>query len=59
MHLDQDEPELVLETDIESTRASHTLSAHGILIDGLITLSYMWRSVVNLCMVSQLRVISP
>lgn len=35
MHLDQDEPELVLKPTL-NPRASHTLSAHGILIDGLI-----------------------
>ncbi|MGM7309103.1 RelA/SpoT family protein [Acinetobacter baumannii] len=34
MHLDQDEPELVLKPTL-NPRASHTLSAHGILIDGL------------------------
>lgn len=34
MHLDQDEPELVLKPAL-NPRASHTLSAHGILIDGL------------------------
>ncbi|EXR37644.1 relA/SpoT family protein [Acinetobacter baumannii 1276470-86] len=34
MHLDQDEPELVLKPTL-TPRASHTLSAHGILIDGL------------------------
>ena len=34
MHLDQDEPELVLKPALHP-RASHTLSAHGILIDGL------------------------
>lgn len=34
MHLDQDEPELVLKPTLHP-RASHTLSAHGILIDGL------------------------
>ncbi|PQI83280.1 GTP pyrophosphokinase [Acinetobacter baumannii] len=33
MHLDQDEPELVLKPTL-NPRASHTLSAHGILIDG-------------------------
>ncbi|EXR27183.1 RelA/SpoT family protein [Acinetobacter sp. 1179249] len=34
MHLDQDEPELVLKPTL-TPRASHILSAHGILIDGL------------------------
>lgn len=34
MHLDQDEPELILKPAL-NPRASHTLSAHGILIDGL------------------------
>ncbi|MDY7374167.1 bifunctional (p)ppGpp synthetase/guanosine-3',5'-bis(diphosphate) 3'-pyrophosphohydrolase [Acinetobacter oleivorans] len=34
MHLDQDEPELVLKPAL-NPRASHTLSAHGILIGGL------------------------
>ena len=34
MNLDQDEPELVLKPTL-NPRASHTLSAHGILIDGL------------------------
>ena len=34
MHLDNDEPELVLKPTL-NPRASHTLSAHGILIDGL------------------------
>lgn len=34
MKLDQDEPELVLKPAL-NPRASHTLSAHGILIDGL------------------------
>ncbi|MEG0196201.1 MAG: bifunctional (p)ppGpp synthetase/guanosine-3',5'-bis(diphosphate) 3'-pyrophosphohydrolase [Acinetobacter sp.] len=34
MHLGQDEPELVLKPTL-NPRASHTLSAHGILIDGL------------------------
>ncbi|HEM8550635.1 TPA: bifunctional (p)ppGpp synthetase/guanosine-3',5'-bis(diphosphate) 3'-pyrophosphohydrolase [Acinetobacter baumannii] len=34
MHLDQDEPELALKPTL-NPRASHTLSAHGILIDGL------------------------
>ena len=34
MHLDQDEPELVLKPTL-NPRASHVLSAHGILIDGL------------------------
>lgn len=34
MHLDQDEPELVLKPTL-NPRASHTLSAHGILIDSL------------------------
>ncbi|MFC3902880.1 GTP pyrophosphokinase [Acinetobacter marinus] len=34
MHLDADEPELVLKPTL-NPRASHTLSAHGILIDGL------------------------
>ena len=34
MHLDQDEPELVLKPTL-NPRASHILSAHGILIDGL------------------------
>ncbi|AOA59176.1 RelA/SpoT family protein [Acinetobacter larvae] len=34
MHSDQDEPELVLKPTL-NPRASHTLSAHGILIDGL------------------------
>ncbi|EPP5115664.1 RelA/SpoT family protein [Acinetobacter baumannii] len=34
MHLDQDEPELVLKPTL-NPRASHTLSAHGTLIDGL------------------------
>ena len=34
MHLDQDEPALVLKPTL-NPRASHTLSAHGILIDGL------------------------
>ncbi|EMH6497827.1 RelA/SpoT family protein [Acinetobacter baumannii] len=34
MHLDQDEPELVLKPTL-NPRASNTLSAHGILIDGL------------------------
>ena len=34
MHLDQDEPELVLKPTL-NPRASHTLSAYGILIDGL------------------------
>lgn len=34
MHLDQDEPELILKPALHP-RASRTLSAHGILIDGL------------------------
>ena len=34
MHIDADEPELVLKPTL-NPRASHTLSAHGILIDGL------------------------
>ena len=34
MKLDQDEPELVLKPAL-NPRASHTLSAHGILVDGL------------------------
>ncbi|GAA5019362.1 bifunctional (p)ppGpp synthetase/guanosine-3',5'-bis(diphosphate) 3'-pyrophosphohydrolase [Acinetobacter puyangensis] len=34
MHIDADEPELVLKPAL-NPRASHTLSAHGILIDGL------------------------
>ncbi|MEB3767442.1 bifunctional (p)ppGpp synthetase/guanosine-3',5'-bis(diphosphate) 3'-pyrophosphohydrolase [Acinetobacter sp. MD2] len=34
MNIDQDEPELVLKPAL-NPRASHTLSAHGILIDGL------------------------
>ena len=34
MHIGQDEPELVLKPTL-NPRASHTLSAHGILIDGL------------------------
>jgi GTP pyrophosphokinase len=34
MRIDQDEPELVLKPAL-NPRASHTLSAHGILIDGL------------------------
>jgi GTP pyrophosphokinase len=34
MRIDQDEPELVLKPTL-NPRASHTLSAHGILIDGL------------------------
>lgn len=34
MNLDQDEPELILKPAL-NPRASHTLSAHGILIDGL------------------------
>ncbi|MBF7683605.1 bifunctional (p)ppGpp synthetase/guanosine-3',5'-bis(diphosphate) 3'-pyrophosphohydrolase [Acinetobacter sp. B5B] len=34
MNIDQDEPELILKPTL-NPRASHTLSAHGILIDGL------------------------
>lgn len=34
MKIDQDEPELILKPTL-NPRASHTLSAHGILIDGL------------------------
>ncbi len=58
MHLDQDEPELVLKPTL-NPRASHTLSAHGILIDGLDNVELHVAQCCQPVMVSQLRVISP